>query len=159
MYCKKKCYNVLQKMCCKNRAQTQIHIWFWPKAAAGYFHFVVYVYLVAFFLSLERLHTFSLNHPGDPFFATQGLKTTAIQHAGIIFSILAQLPNSQFANIWKSERHWKWPNNNRIICIYNQIKDSNIFPYVSPKNIKKQNDQIVKNVQVQMFSTQLKIDR
>ncbi len=59
------CYNVQH---CKNRAQTQIHIWFWPEAAAGYFIFDVYV--VAAFLSLELgyMHTFSLNHPGDPFF-------------------------------------------------------------------------------------------
>ncbi len=61
------CYNVQR---CKNRAQTQIHIWFRPEAAAGYFRFVVYVYLVASFPSLELgyIHTFSLNHSGDPFF-------------------------------------------------------------------------------------------
>ncbi len=54
-----------------NAAKTErkhIHIWFWPEAAAGYFIFDVYV--VASFLSLEvgYIRTFSLNHPGDPFF-------------------------------------------------------------------------------------------
>ncbi len=49
-----------------------------PEAATGNFSFVVYVYLVASFLSLELsyIHMFSLNNPGDPFFyvSTQGLK-------------------------------------------------------------------------------------
>ncbi len=37
------------------------------------FRFVVYVYLVASFLSLELgyIHMFSLNHPGDPFFKSR----------------------------------------------------------------------------------------
>ncbi len=73
------CYNVQRS---RNWAQTQIHVWFWPEAAAGYFRFVVCVYLVASFLSLELgyIHTLSLNHPGDPFFQSpQGLKATDLE--------------------------------------------------------------------------------
>ncbi len=67
------CYNVQR---CKNRAQTQIHIWSWPEVAAGYFRFVVYVYSVAFSWVLNFIcytHTFSLNHPGEPFFKSRDL--------------------------------------------------------------------------------------
>ncbi len=71
--------DMLQCTTLQKRVQTQIQIRFWPEAAAGYFHFVVYVYLVASFLSLELgyMHPFSLNPPLG--LATQGLKTTVLE--------------------------------------------------------------------------------
>ncbi len=105
-------FDLLQR--CKNRAQTQIHIWFRPEAAAGYFRFVVCLFSCFFPESWTWLHTyvflksscrlifFSLvTHPRV---ATQGLKTTVVDYTHSSAWCVAEgssfLPSENKLGLW-----------------------------------------------------------